>query len=58
MLTEAGRTSWNGTEWQMNVTDEGQKTVLGLSLHSCRARLAHQIPLLMNFIRKRLQESR
>jgi hypothetical protein len=31
MIQDAGREFWDGTEWQMHVTDEGQKTVLKLS---------------------------
>jgi hypothetical protein len=30
LLRDAGRQGWNGTEWQMHVTDSGNRTVLKL----------------------------
>jgi hypothetical protein len=31
IIQDAGREFWDGSEWQMHVTDEDQKTVLKLS---------------------------
>jgi hypothetical protein len=31
ILRDAGRSAWNGAEWQMHVTDSNKKTVLKLT---------------------------